>query len=225
MDKADYGSLVHRILARFHADHPGLDGAPPEALEADLRALGRQVFARPRRAAIWPRSGACAGNAASRPTSTGPCGGSGTAIATAWPRRRWPATWNGATAGARNCMAGRTAWTTRTTPRPCWTTRPSRARPCATSSRPTARTCSSPPTPGWRTPGRPASSPWMPTRWKRWTGRKAWTQPPRPRRAPARGAGRHGRRRPPAGPGRAATCAWCEMRGLCRREHQASSQA
>lgn len=45
MDKADYGSLVHRILARFHADHPGLEGAPPEALEADLRALGRQVFA------------------------------------------------------------------------------------------------------------------------------------------------------------------------------------
>jgi len=45
MDKADYGSLVHRILARFHGDHPELDGVPPEALEADLRALGRQVFA------------------------------------------------------------------------------------------------------------------------------------------------------------------------------------
>lgn len=45
MDKADYGSLVHRILARFHEAHPDLGGAAAEGLEADLRALSRQVFA------------------------------------------------------------------------------------------------------------------------------------------------------------------------------------
>lgn len=45
MDKADYGSLVHRILARFHEDHPKLEGATVEALGDDLRVLGRQVFA------------------------------------------------------------------------------------------------------------------------------------------------------------------------------------
>jgi len=45
MDKADYGSLVHRILARFHGEHPELDGLAPEVLEADLRGIGRQVFA------------------------------------------------------------------------------------------------------------------------------------------------------------------------------------
>lgn len=45
MDKADYGSLVHRILARFHEAHPDLSGAAAPGLEADLRALSRQVFA------------------------------------------------------------------------------------------------------------------------------------------------------------------------------------
>jgi ATP-dependent helicase/nuclease subunit B len=45
MDKADYGSLVHRILARFHAAHPVLDGATAEALASDLHTLSRQVFA------------------------------------------------------------------------------------------------------------------------------------------------------------------------------------
>jgi len=45
MDKADYGSLVHRILARFHTDHPNLDEAMAGPLEAELRALSRQVFA------------------------------------------------------------------------------------------------------------------------------------------------------------------------------------
>lgn len=45
MDKADYGSLVHRILARFHAAHPVLEGMTADALEADLRVQSRQVFA------------------------------------------------------------------------------------------------------------------------------------------------------------------------------------
>jgi ATP-dependent helicase/nuclease subunit B len=45
MDKADYGSLVHRILARFHDGHPVLEGGTADDLAADLRALGRQVFA------------------------------------------------------------------------------------------------------------------------------------------------------------------------------------
>ena len=45
MDKADYGNLVHRILARFHAAHPLLEGMTAGALEADLRMQSRQVFA------------------------------------------------------------------------------------------------------------------------------------------------------------------------------------
>ena len=45
MGKADYGSLVPRVLAEFHAQHPILENEPAEILEARLRDLGRQVFA------------------------------------------------------------------------------------------------------------------------------------------------------------------------------------
>lgn len=45
MDKAEYGSLVHRILARFHAEHPGLGGEPPPHWEGVLAALSAAVFA------------------------------------------------------------------------------------------------------------------------------------------------------------------------------------
>lgn len=45
MDKAEYGSLVHRILARFHTEHPLLDSAPPAHWETRLAALSAAVFA------------------------------------------------------------------------------------------------------------------------------------------------------------------------------------
>ncbi len=45
MDKADYGSLVHAILARFHGARPSLAGCHADMLAAELRALGREVFA------------------------------------------------------------------------------------------------------------------------------------------------------------------------------------
>ena len=45
MDKADYGSLVHRILARFHDAHPVLGSADAGALAEALRETGRAVFA------------------------------------------------------------------------------------------------------------------------------------------------------------------------------------
>ena len=44
MDKAEYGSLVHRILARFHTDHPRLEGESPTHWEAELTALSAAVF-------------------------------------------------------------------------------------------------------------------------------------------------------------------------------------
>lgn len=45
MDKADYGSLVHAVLADFHRRHPSLAGSEIAELEADLRATGERVFA------------------------------------------------------------------------------------------------------------------------------------------------------------------------------------
>lgn len=44
MDKADYGSLLHGILARFHQRFPRLEEAPPEALEAALREASQSAF-------------------------------------------------------------------------------------------------------------------------------------------------------------------------------------
>lgn len=44
MDKAEYGSLVHRILARFHSEHPRLDGEPAAHWEARLSTLSAAVF-------------------------------------------------------------------------------------------------------------------------------------------------------------------------------------
>lgn len=45
MDKAEYGSLVHRILAQFHTQHPHLGGETAPRLEARLAALSTAVFA------------------------------------------------------------------------------------------------------------------------------------------------------------------------------------
>jgi ATP-dependent helicase/nuclease subunit B len=45
MDKADYGSLVHALLADFHTRRPSLAGSERGDLEADLRAAGQRVFA------------------------------------------------------------------------------------------------------------------------------------------------------------------------------------
>jgi ATP-dependent helicase/nuclease subunit B len=45
MDKADYGGLVHRILARFHTRRPALAGVASEDLAAELGTISRQVFA------------------------------------------------------------------------------------------------------------------------------------------------------------------------------------
>lgn len=45
MDKADYGSLVHRILARFHQAHPILAEHVRDELAAALLATGRELFA------------------------------------------------------------------------------------------------------------------------------------------------------------------------------------
>lgn len=45
MDKADYGSLVHQVLARFHRGHPSLAGQDRARLAADLEAISREVFA------------------------------------------------------------------------------------------------------------------------------------------------------------------------------------
>ena len=45
LEKRDYGEFVHRILQRFHAAHPQLSGQPDEALTAALEAISREVFA------------------------------------------------------------------------------------------------------------------------------------------------------------------------------------
>lgn len=45
MDKADYGSLVHAVLADFHTRRPSLLGSDREELTADLFATGERVFA------------------------------------------------------------------------------------------------------------------------------------------------------------------------------------
>ena len=44
MDKADYGSLVHQVLAEFHGRHPLLLDTPRETLQTDLHDLTRAVF-------------------------------------------------------------------------------------------------------------------------------------------------------------------------------------
>lgn len=45
MDKRDYGSLLHSILARFHDGHPDLSAHPRETLLVHLHELSRDVFA------------------------------------------------------------------------------------------------------------------------------------------------------------------------------------
>lgn len=45
MDKADYGSLVHKVLADFHSRRPLLAGGEPGELEADLLATSARIFA------------------------------------------------------------------------------------------------------------------------------------------------------------------------------------
>jgi ATP-dependent helicase/nuclease subunit B len=45
MDKRDYGSLVHGILARFHVAHPRLSAHPVPDLIASLRQLSQEGFA------------------------------------------------------------------------------------------------------------------------------------------------------------------------------------
>jgi len=45
MDKRDYGSLVHGILARFHLAHPRLIAHPPQDLIASLQQLSQEGFA------------------------------------------------------------------------------------------------------------------------------------------------------------------------------------
>jgi len=45
LEKRDYGEFVHRILQRFHAMHPQLSGQPEETLAAALEAISREVFA------------------------------------------------------------------------------------------------------------------------------------------------------------------------------------
>jgi ATP-dependent helicase/nuclease subunit B len=45
LEKRDYGEFVHRILQRFHAVHAQLSGQPDAALAADLEAISREVFA------------------------------------------------------------------------------------------------------------------------------------------------------------------------------------
>jgi len=45
MDKADYGSLVHQVLADFHTRRPRLTGGERDELEADLLATSQRVFA------------------------------------------------------------------------------------------------------------------------------------------------------------------------------------
>jgi ATP-dependent helicase/nuclease subunit B len=45
MDKAEYGSLVHRILARFHTSHPTLAGTAPGIWETHLNELTTAIFA------------------------------------------------------------------------------------------------------------------------------------------------------------------------------------
>lgn len=45
LEKRDYGEHVHRILQRFHETHAQLSGLPDEVLEAVLVAISRDVFA------------------------------------------------------------------------------------------------------------------------------------------------------------------------------------
>lgn len=45
LEKRDYGEFVHRILRRFHAEHAQLSGQADAALAADLEAISREVFA------------------------------------------------------------------------------------------------------------------------------------------------------------------------------------
>ena len=45
LEKRDYGEFVHRILQRFHAAHPQLSGQPDEMLATELEKISREVFA------------------------------------------------------------------------------------------------------------------------------------------------------------------------------------
>ncbi|MHB9119026.1 MAG: PD-(D/E)XK nuclease family protein [Burkholderiales bacterium] len=45
LEKKDYGEFVHRILERFHREHPSIVGLPRQALEAELHAITDRVFA------------------------------------------------------------------------------------------------------------------------------------------------------------------------------------
>lgn len=44
LEKRDYGQLVHDILNRFHKQHPLLEGSARDVVEADLGAISEQVF-------------------------------------------------------------------------------------------------------------------------------------------------------------------------------------
>lgn len=46
LEKRDYGEYVHLILQRFHQRHPVLAGLDPERLTQDLQAISDEVFAR-----------------------------------------------------------------------------------------------------------------------------------------------------------------------------------
>lgn len=45
LEKRDYGEFVHRILLRFHAVRPQLSGQPDEMLATELETISREVFA------------------------------------------------------------------------------------------------------------------------------------------------------------------------------------
>lgn len=45
LEKRDFGEYVHRILHRFHRRRPGIAGRNRGQLEAELRAIGQEVFA------------------------------------------------------------------------------------------------------------------------------------------------------------------------------------
>ena len=70
LDKRDYGTWVHAVLQRFHAEIPVLQGC--ETAEAVLRRISSMKCSPlPWRMIIWRRPGCCAGRHRSRPIWTG----------------------------------------------------------------------------------------------------------------------------------------------------------
>jgi ATP-dependent helicase/nuclease subunit B len=45
IEKSDYGSLLHGVLARFHGDHPVVTSLDPAAAQAELERLSEAAFA------------------------------------------------------------------------------------------------------------------------------------------------------------------------------------